>query len=49
MGDRDRSSCSRPAAPAGICFPREALAEALQRRGVRVDLATDERATRYGA
>ena len=32
----------------GHLFPAEALAEALQRRGIEVDLATDERATRYG-
>jgi UDP-N-acetylglucosamine--N-acetylmuramyl-(pentapeptide) pyrophosphoryl-undecaprenol N-acetylglucosamine transferase len=32
----------------GHLFPAEALADALQRRGVIVDLATDERATRYG-
>ena len=32
----------------GHLFPAEALAEALKRRGVLIDLATDERATRYG-
>src|SRR6185295_6264735 len=32
----------------GHLFPAEALAEALKRRGVIVDLATDERAARYG-
>ena len=32
----------------GHLFPAEALAVALQRRGVWVDLVTDERATRYG-
>jgi len=32
----------------GHLFPAEALAEALKRRGVAVDLATDERAARYG-
>jgi UDP-N-acetylglucosamine--N-acetylmuramyl-(pentapeptide) pyrophosphoryl-undecaprenol N-acetylglucosamine transferase len=32
----------------GHLFPAEALAVALARRGVLVDLATDERATRYG-
>src|SRR3954469_17843502 len=32
----------------GYLFPAEALADALKRRGVVVDLATDERATRYG-
>lgn len=32
----------------GHLFPAEALAVALQARGVIVDLATDERATRYG-
>ena len=32
----------------GHLFPAQALAEALNRRGVVVDLATDERATRYG-
>jgi UDP-N-acetylglucosamine--N-acetylmuramyl-(pentapeptide) pyrophosphoryl-undecaprenol N-acetylglucosamine transferase len=32
----------------GHLFPAQALAAALQRRGVTVDLATDERATRYG-
>lgn len=32
----------------GHLFPAEALAGALARRGVAVDLATDERATRYG-
>jgi UDP-N-acetylglucosamine--N-acetylmuramyl-(pentapeptide) pyrophosphoryl-undecaprenol N-acetylglucosamine transferase len=33
----------------GHLFPAEALSVALARRGVRVHLATDERATRYGA
>ena len=33
----------------GHLFPAEALAVALARRGVVIDLATDERATRYGA
>ncbi len=33
----------------GHLFPAEALSVALARRGVRVGLATDERATRYGA
>ncbi len=33
----------------GHLFPAEALGVALGRRGVRIDLATDERATRYGA
>jgi UDP-N-acetylglucosamine--N-acetylmuramyl-(pentapeptide) pyrophosphoryl-undecaprenol N-acetylglucosamine transferase len=32
----------------GHLFPAEALATALRRRGVAVDLATDARATRYG-
>jgi len=32
----------------GHLFPAEALAIALERRGVEVDLVTDERATRYG-
>ena len=32
----------------GHLFPAEALAEALARRGVIVDLATDDRAERYG-
>jgi UDP-N-acetylglucosamine--N-acetylmuramyl-(pentapeptide) pyrophosphoryl-undecaprenol N-acetylglucosamine transferase len=32
----------------GHLFPAEALAEALAQHGVAVDLATDERATRYG-
>jgi UDP-N-acetylglucosamine--N-acetylmuramyl-(pentapeptide) pyrophosphoryl-undecaprenol N-acetylglucosamine transferase len=32
----------------GHLFPAEALAEALARRGMTVDLATDERAERYG-
>jgi len=32
----------------GHLFPAEALAEALKRRGILVDLATDERAERYG-
>jgi UDP-N-acetylglucosamine--N-acetylmuramyl-(pentapeptide) pyrophosphoryl-undecaprenol N-acetylglucosamine transferase len=32
----------------GHLFPAEALAEALKERGVAVELATDERATRYG-
>jgi UDP-N-acetylglucosamine--N-acetylmuramyl-(pentapeptide) pyrophosphoryl-undecaprenol N-acetylglucosamine transferase len=32
----------------GHLFPAEALAEALGRRGVAVDLATDDRAERYG-
>ena len=33
----------------GHLFPAEALAEALDRRGIAVDLATDERGERYGA
>src|SRR2546422_8950048 len=33
----------------GHLFPAEALAVALARRGITVDLATDERATRYGS
>jgi UDP-N-acetylglucosamine--N-acetylmuramyl-(pentapeptide) pyrophosphoryl-undecaprenol N-acetylglucosamine transferase len=33
----------------GHLFPAEALSVALERRGIVVDLATDERATRYGA
>jgi UDP-N-acetylglucosamine--N-acetylmuramyl-(pentapeptide) pyrophosphoryl-undecaprenol N-acetylglucosamine transferase len=33
----------------GHLFPAEALSAALARRGVTVDLATDERATRYGS
>jgi len=33
----------------GHLFPAEALSAALSRRGIRVHLATDERATRYGA
>jgi UDP-N-acetylglucosamine--N-acetylmuramyl-(pentapeptide) pyrophosphoryl-undecaprenol N-acetylglucosamine transferase len=33
----------------GHLFPAEALAHALARRGVTVDLATDERAERYGS
>jgi UDP-N-acetylglucosamine--N-acetylmuramyl-(pentapeptide) pyrophosphoryl-undecaprenol N-acetylglucosamine transferase len=33
----------------GHLFPAEALAVALARRGIAIDLATDERATRYGA
>jgi UDP-N-acetylglucosamine--N-acetylmuramyl-(pentapeptide) pyrophosphoryl-undecaprenol N-acetylglucosamine transferase len=32
----------------GHLFPAQALAEALRQRGVELDLATDERATRYG-
>ncbi len=32
----------------GHLFPAEALSVALARRGITVDLATDERATRYG-
>jgi UDP-N-acetylglucosamine--N-acetylmuramyl-(pentapeptide) pyrophosphoryl-undecaprenol N-acetylglucosamine transferase len=32
----------------GHLFPAQALGEALRRRNVEVDLATDERATRYG-
>src|SRR5215217_3278080 len=32
----------------GHLFPAQALAEALRRRDVEIDLATDERATRYG-
>ena len=32
----------------GHLFPAQALAEALRQRGVAVDLATDERAARYG-
>jgi UDP-N-acetylglucosamine--N-acetylmuramyl-(pentapeptide) pyrophosphoryl-undecaprenol N-acetylglucosamine transferase len=33
----------------GHLFPAEALAVALKQRGVKVDLATDRRATRYGS
>src|SRR5207248_7412887 len=33
----------------GHLFPAEALAVARARRGVTIDLATDERATRYGS
>ncbi|MGD9844785.1 MAG: glycosyltransferase, partial [Variibacter sp.] len=33
----------------GHLFPAEALAVALRARGAAIDLATDERATRYGA
>jgi UDP-N-acetylglucosamine--N-acetylmuramyl-(pentapeptide) pyrophosphoryl-undecaprenol N-acetylglucosamine transferase len=33
----------------GHLFPAEALAHALTRRGIAVDLATDERAERYGS
>jgi UDP-N-acetylglucosamine--N-acetylmuramyl-(pentapeptide) pyrophosphoryl-undecaprenol N-acetylglucosamine transferase len=33
----------------GHLFPAEALSVALKARGVRIDLATDQRATRYGA
>src|SRR3954470_5453288 len=32
----------------GHLFPAQALAEARKRRGVAIELATDERATRYG-
>jgi UDP-N-acetylglucosamine--N-acetylmuramyl-(pentapeptide) pyrophosphoryl-undecaprenol N-acetylglucosamine transferase len=32
----------------GHLFPAEALSTALERRGIIIDLATDERATRYG-
>ena len=32
----------------GHLFPAEALAEVLRRRGIAVELATDERAERYG-
>ena len=32
----------------GHLFPAEALSIALAKRGITVDLATDERATRYG-
>ena len=32
----------------GHLFPAEALAAVLARRGAAVELATDERATRYG-
>ncbi len=32
----------------GRLFPAEALADALIRRGIAIELATDERATRYG-
>jgi UDP-N-acetylglucosamine--N-acetylmuramyl-(pentapeptide) pyrophosphoryl-undecaprenol N-acetylglucosamine transferase len=32
----------------GHLFPAEALAQALRQRGITIDLATDERATRYG-
>lgn len=32
----------------GHLFPAEALADALSKRGVAIELATDERATRYG-
>ena len=42
------SSCSPPAAPADICFPAQALAEALIRRGYVIHLMTDERVRDYG-
>ena len=32
----------------GHLFPAESLAVALSKRGITIDLATDERATRYG-
>ena len=38
---RRRSCCSRPAAPADICFRRRRWRALLQKRGVTVDLATD--------
>ena len=50
MGEGGRSALVAIAAggTGGHLFPAEALAIALKRRGITVDLVTDERATRYG-
>jgi len=57
QGASPQSTSSRTASPlvvvaaggtGGHLFPAEALSIALAKRGIAVDLATDERATRYG-
>jgi UDP-N-acetylglucosamine--N-acetylmuramyl-(pentapeptide) pyrophosphoryl-undecaprenol N-acetylglucosamine transferase len=47
-GDRQPLVVVAAGGTAGHLFPAEALAAALVKRGITVDLATDERATRYG-
>ena len=45
---RRRSCCWRRAAPAAICFRPRRWRRRSRKRGVTVDLATDQRAERYG-
>ena len=40
-------SCSRPAAPAAICFPAQALAGELAARGREIVVMTDARFANY--